>query len=1321
MRRTLSWIALFSLSVSPLLRAQDLWTGAADGAWTNASNWFSFSVPAPGADIYFGADAAGALATTLGADFAVHSVVVQSLTGAVSIAGNALTVGEGGLDLSGATANLTIGSLLSPAAPQAWNVATGRALTIGGAISGTGLVTKAGPGALALNGAITNGSFTIDGGTVTLNLGAGFQADALTINAGATVVNGTFHVFGNQRTRVHVNGGTLTQGVEYYLSNFEMTQGLVSGNDLRANPGGGTVTVHAASAPATITAALHIYTGGLYTFAVEDGAADPDLLYARTNGLGGAFGGGVTHVQKTGSGTMEISGAQPFTGSFYPRAGVTRIGAQDTLALATLDLTAGDLGSVSFAGGTNFSLGALAGARELGLTNAAGEGIILTVGAGNGSTTFGGSLVGPGVLRKAGSGTLTLTGTNTHAGGFILGAGILAVGNASALGAGPIVYAGGALRYEDPSFAPAGTRVIDLPYGAALGPGYALDQAFADKIRTDAAGVLAPGVSGTNDLDLSAFTNGASLGAAGVIITNTGAILPAAGAYRFGGGAGTLLVSSPLSGTNRVLVSRNGTAGGNVRLDNAANSFSGGIVIRDGSLQIDALAAAAGNAIVIGDELTGTNPATFLLNAPINSVFTNAVTVTTNGAGTVVIGGLQNYQSFAGPITLGRPTTLGGAVGDRYGYAGKISGAVGTLTIAGTPRVTLESSQNDFVGNVVINGGSILQLNTTNTIPDTADVTVNGTLYLNIGGGNRETIGALNGGGAVQLHPDVGGLQTLIIGSGDRSGTYSGAMGNGKGTFALVKIGAGTNRLQGAGTFAGGTTISNGTLQLRNNNALGTNGTVTLDDGGAGNQTALLLDADAGGWVFGRPIIVGSNNTGVATIGSGASGGQVITFTTNSPITMNRPTRLVSATTDRTTYQGVWSGPVGTLTIAGGRRTTTEAANTFVGTVAITGAGTILQIGASAVSSDCIPDANGVDVGAGALLYLNTQAERIDELTGAGRVQLNGVGASTLTLGAGDGSGIFTGEIATAITLVKAGSGTQVLAGVNTYTGPTTISNGTLAVNGSVAAGALTVAAAGTLAGTGTIGGTVAAAGVVSPGQSAGRLAIAGGYTQTGTLRIELGGTTAVSQYDVLAVAGTASLGGTLDVQTIGGFTPAPGHVFTVLTAAGTTGSFAATNLPALGAGLGWDVQYPGGSVVLSVTGAPPLSPYEQWAQQIPNPADRADLADPDGDGLVNLWEYSQGSDPTNAADRALVRIIFTNGLPHAAFNRVNAATDLVYEVQGADTPADASAWLGLATNLAGGWGSATNVVDGNTAAVHRVLVGDGGTNRGLRVKVTRP
>ena len=64
------------------------------------------------------------------------------------------------------------------------------------------------------------------------------------------------------------------------------------------------------------------------------------------------------------------------------------------------------------------------------------------------------------------------------------------------------------------------------------------------------------------------------------------------------------------------------------------------------------------------------------------------------------------------------------------------------------------------------------------------------------------------------------------------------------------------------------------------------------------------------------------------------------------------------------------------------------------------------------------------------------------------------------------------------------------------------------------------------------------------------------------TLTVELAGLASGSQYDALNVSGSATLGGALNVSFLGGFTPALGDSFDILTTASRIGTFATTNLP---------------------------------------------------------------------------------------------------------------------------------------------------------------
>ncbi len=93
----------------------------------------------------------------------------------------------------------------------------------------------------------------------------------------------------------------------------------------------------------------------------------------------------------------------------------------------------------------------------------------------------------------------------------------------------------------------------------------------------------------------------------------------------------------------------------------------------------------------------------------------------------------------------------------------------------------------------------------------------------------------------------------------------------------------------------------------------------------------------------------------------------------------------------------------------------------------------------------------------------------------------------------------------------------------------------------------------GLVGGNSSLIGNVTNAGTVSPGNSTGTLSITGDYTQevSGTLTIELGGV-AAGEYDVLAVSGDVSLGGSLTVSLINDFDLGFNETYLILSAEGT-------------------------------------------------------------------------------------------------------------------------------------------------------------------------
>lgn len=419
-------------------------------------------------------------------------------------------------------------------------------------------------------------------------------------------------------------------------------------------------------------------------------------------------------------------------------------------------------------------------------------------------------------------------------------------------------------------------------------------------------------------------------------------------------------------------------------------------------------------------------------------------------------------------------------------------------------------------------------------------------------GGTLENAGTFN-----ITHSGTGSL-TTVTGSGGtflNSGTVNRA-GTGDGRLTVPFTNTGTVNVNGSSTLAllgGGTTDSTAITTIGAGS--------TLVTGGAGHDIVSGSSVTGGGT---HRVVPG----GATSIASGAG---------YSPATVDlRGGTLTVGTDDATTGRLLSDGTAGST-----RKGT--------GTLTVTGTGphTIDNVGFDSGSTTRIVDGAATTViasSAPAAATLNGTA--LLSLSGtttwsSGRIDFSGGGtlrnAGTLALthpGGGDLTGVsgVGGTLENTGTLNRTGPGSGRLTVPLTNTGTVTVADaglraapyiqqaGTTTISGTGVLGATgdTVAVTGgTLAGTGTVRGTLSnTGGTVAPGSSPGILSVDGAYTQGagGRLLVDVDGTTPGTGHDRLAVTGTASLAGTLEIAT--GFAPAEGDVFDVLTAASRTGGF---------------------------------------------------------------------------------------------------------------------------------------------------------------------
>jgi fibronectin-binding autotransporter adhesin len=223
--------------------------------------------------------------TVPGGDLTFGGIAILNPGGPVTIQpGNTLTVGSEliDLDLSAATADLTLNCDLAMNASNVWDIPAARTLTLGGIVSGNATVSLQGEGKTLLSGANTySGNTTLGGGT--LQLGA---SDVLPNGSGK----------GNL---------ALAAGTTLELNGFSDAVNGLSGS--------GTVDNTAAGVASTLT------VGGNNASSVYSGII-------RNSGVDST-----THLAKTGSGQLTLAGTNTFTGSVSVTGGNLTLGTANPL------------------------------------------------------------------------------------------------------------------------------------------------------------------------------------------------------------------------------------------------------------------------------------------------------------------------------------------------------------------------------------------------------------------------------------------------------------------------------------------------------------------------------------------------------------------------------------------------------------------------------------------------------------------------------------------------------------------------------------------------------------------------------------------------------------------------------------------------------------------------------------------------------------------------------------------------------------------------------------------------------------------------------
>ena len=935
-----------------------------------------------------------------------------------------------------------------------------------GYVSGAGSLTKKGAGTLNLLEGNTYGgdTFLTEGtlgiyGSDALSTGRLFASDATTITYGRYDIGNAVQISGN--VRANMDFGTATQS------------GVVSGSGALTKIGGGTIRLSVAN---TYTGGTTLSQGGLFlgnNSALGTGsltAADGTLLSFGNNlritsamTLNGQVsfeqeGGtaelrnaisGTGGITKTGSGELNISGANDYTGETLVSAGSLRLVSAGTLgttdggvrvldgASLTLDATTLTEG-VTISGAGLGGTGALRATRlnstvsgPITLADAATigsevSGFRITGGitgdhdlaiAGGGSTIIEGGLnIGTGVLTKNSTGNLTLGGDSTFAGGTLLNAGRLFVLSDRALGTGTLTAADGTrLTFNNPA-----NLANDVTLNGNLSVGTYFSGGTLSGV-VSGSGSLTKESTGTLTLSgANTYEGGTFLTSGGLRLANDGALgsgsLTASDStlieYANGVTIGNAIALngvvelSPTTGTSEQtgLISGDGIlnkVGTGLLLLDGANTYTGGTRISSGVLAIgsDASLGAASSALTF-------------------SGFDNATLQ------------LRGYWNTSRAININAVS----AKIDNFGYDADIAGTItggGVLALFGPGTVTL-SGTNTHSGGTYLYGGRLVLTN--RSAVGTGDMFAN----------NATTISFAN---AVDLNNDLEFTGDIVFDQSAGDASFAGGITQFD-TGSLTKTGAGNLVLSGASTYYGNTVVAEGTLTATSASALGsTDGGTIVRDG-----ASLALNG-----AFDLAESLHLSGTGVLGLGAlQQRGGQV---GIDGSITLDAASTIASYSGTLTLNGGV-SGAhdlaiggdvniasdvqigAGALTMDAGATLTLTGNNTYTGGTVLN-AGTVVIGNESAFGTGTITARNAT-IGFGAA-----------DIALSNAIDLQG----GLTLDIGGTNAQVDGGISGAGMVLIMGSGTMQLSGANTYSGNTGLVDATLTLANDSALGTSTLLA----------------------------------------------------------------------------------------------------------------------------------------------------------------------------------------------------------------------------------------------------------------------
>lgn len=1126
------------------------------GNWSDTSKWSGGTVPDGNFNASFGAYANPRTITVDNAAYTINKLTILPRTSGFaaqgftlnSSGGGSLRIGAGGMDIdNGSTVAFNVAVELT--ANQTW---TGLTNSPSGSanftqpISGAFGITRVGQngGTFTFSGANTfSGGYTNTSGTTRIGVDSVVTGGSLTSSAlgtGTIMMNGGI---------LSSNGGTARTIFNAVNFGATSTIGNASDNGVLTFSSTGLNTPSAVNLSATTNGTYRIInvnsTVNMNTAIGETGATGLGLIVGGSSILnlnaGKTFTGdslvqgsatlnfGTATAQAGNAiafgGTLQATGASRMvTGFVGAEGGEIRISSSDNLI--------GRSGQVAaFRGARVSTSGSIADLNSV-LNPNSSVNLALTA---NSSTAFDQSALGNGRagLVAGTTGTVTYTGTLTagNDNNFRIGGGLgtLSLPNSTATGSsGLIVQGGGTANISgNQTYTGATTINSNLTLSGANG---ALSGTSGIAVNNSTL-LIDNGTNSNNRLNDSAAI---TLNRGTFQVTTpagNGAVSEAIGNLNFGGGIGTVTFSNTPTGGSRIYttpeVVRQNNALGFIRGDSFGPATSGGNLTNRNALVVTN--APTGINLVGGGGSTATNRSIIPWMLGGGAANSNGASFVTYEATTGALRVLDTATEFV--------TSLGAAA------------ATDNVRVSLTSSATILSDTRT-VNSFIINGNNNLG-GVTATIATGQTLTVtSGAIHLN----NSQSQPLTLTGGTIAF----GSAPGIITSNGNGFLHTLGSTITGSAGVSFYALNSSPLSITGVNTFSGGVTvgsIGSALVAFSNDNQFGAASNVVTHAGG----TLRFFGSGAASATRNYSLLgdVGDN-----------------TFDLNSSSAANYTIGTVSG-----------AGRLRLVTSAAAANSLTLAnANTYTG-------GTVVDSGILIVSNNSGLGTGSLAVNNGSVNFTSA-APTIGALfssagTGANTVITLGnanISSTALTLGANNDSGIYAGTIAESAagrgSLIKAGTGTQILTNFHSFTGGTTVNAGTLTVAGGLStSGNVTVNTGATLDGNGRAGATTLSGGTLGGTLNLTTLSSTGGTIAAGASPVVTGAATFSS--------GTTFVNGTLTAGSLivsGGTTRGSGTINSSATVTGTlAGNLTINGTTTVNSG---GVLAPGNSVGVINTGS---------------------------------------------------------------------------------------------------------------------------------------